>query len=58
MDKQNPYTHYAVYRNHESNTFGVYRQPATNGTGCELVHGGFAFKRDAVELARALNASK
>lgn len=40
-----------VYRNHKSNTFGVYVQPGKDGTAQELIEGGF-FTRMAANHAR------
>lgn len=40
-------TTYHVYRN--GRTFGVYAQPAKNGTGQELVEGGFFSKQAALD---------
>lgn len=42
---------YVVYRTRGSNTFGVYRQPARDGSGQEMVEGGF-FNRAAAEASR------
>lgn len=39
-----------VYRT--GRTFGVYQQPANNGTGQELVEGGFFSKHAAEHAAR------
>jgi hypothetical protein len=41
-----------VYRS--GRTWGVYLQPATNGTGQELVEGGFFSRAAAVNAAEAL----
>ena len=41
---------YLVYRQRPGRTFGVFRQPASDGTGQELVEGGF-FGRAYAEAA-------
>lgn len=42
---------YLVYRDHEANTYGVYQQPGDDGTGSELIEGGFQ-RRAAAEACR------
>jgi len=41
-----PKVHYVVLRS--GRTWGVYRQPASDGTGQELVEGGFFSKASAL----------
>lgn len=43
-----------VYR--DGRTFGVYVQPASDGTGQELVEGGFFSKASALEAKARLEA--
>lgn len=42
---------YHVYRQHPGRNYGVYRQPGRDGSGQELVEGGF-FSRKAAERSR------
>jgi len=42
---------FIVYRDRNSRTYGVYVQPGTDGSGQELLEGGF-FTRAAAERAR------